>query len=132
LYICEIKFKSNAGGAMGWLVGKALRLAKGLTDFLVDFALLPGTNILGLAFVLAIGFLMTVFQIKRQSAAEGALVMLVGMLASGLDVGIRKLLGHQSVLEYDKGARFVYLPLWIWGLVWVVAGLVLVLWATIS
>jgi hypothetical protein len=81
-----------------------------------------GTNLLGLAVLLAAFGPVVAIIAWLPTAEKGPLVMLGGATSFVLDAGLRKALGHESLLEYDRGPRLVFMPLWLWGLLWIVVG----------
>src|SRR5437016_425637 len=100
----------------------ALEVGKALVEYLVDTMLVPGTNLCGLAlFVAAFSPVLVIHQ-QFPWLAEGLLTLLGGGLCFVFDAGLRKTLAHESWLEFDRGARVVFLPGWLMGLVWILVG----------
>src|SRR5262249_34490485 len=107
---------------MGSLVQSALRLAKAGLDFLVDLLVFPGTNGLGLTLFLTTFAPLAVAHARFPTVAAGVLTVAGGTVSLLLDVGLRRALRHESLLEYHRGGRLLYLPLWLWGLLWLLVG----------
>src|SRR5262245_32506320 len=101
------------------LLNHAVRLGRVILDFLVDLAVFPGTNFLGVVLFLVVGLGLSALQdeVRLRGVAE-LFIIAAGIICLGLDIGLRKALGHESILEYERGARLLFLPLWMWGVVW--------------
>jgi hypothetical protein len=63
---------------------------------------------------------------------KGVPELLGGLLCFAMDVGARKALKHQSLLNCDGGGRLLLIPLWIWGIWWIFLGLGKALWAMLT
>jgi hypothetical protein len=82
-----------------------------------------GFNLIGLAmFLLAIGA--GVWLARALGSSSQALVMLFGgALLAVLDLVVRSLRGV-SLLRGAGGGKMLFLPIWIWGVVWTVLGVI--------
>ena len=89
-------------------------------DFLADRVIGFGTNALGLLlFVLA--FLPFILISKRFPAVEEGLLNLGGgILVVALDIASRSLMGEETWVQ--RGGRFIFLPVWICGVIWILVG----------
>jgi hypothetical protein len=114
-----------AADFMGSLVRSVFRWGKAVLDGLVDLLVLPGTNGLGLALVLAVFVPLGMARARFPSIAEGVLIGAGGAISLLLDLGLRRALRHESLMEYHRGGRLVYLPVWIWGVLWLLVGAIL-------
>jgi uncharacterized membrane protein len=110
--------------------------------FMVETILAPaGTNFLGLAVVLA-AFLPLAFFIKKLGAnlegyMEGLVIFIAGGIVFGIDWSYRRLgprefyadesldrLKYEAMFDWNQGARLLFLPIWIWGVIWIIVGLI--------
>jgi hypothetical protein len=118
---------------MRWLARNVVRVGKALVDMcLSDTAWPIGTNLLGIAVFLAAFGPAVAIMLWLPTAKEGPLVMLGGAIGFALDAGLRKALGHESLLELDRRPRLVFMPLWLWGLLWILVGAIQSLWALLA
>lgn len=110
------------------LIHGILRLGAVVLHFLEHTILPVGTNCLGILLFMG-AFTPAIVMIELYPATERwILVVLGGVISLAIDAGLRKALGHESLLEFDRGPRMVFIPLWIWGLLWIVVGVVQKLW----
>jgi hypothetical protein len=91
----------------------------------IPFLGLIGTNLLGLllafAAFLPLGFLMQRFGAR----IEGVVTFLGGGIVFGADWIFRR--KFDILFEEKHGARLFYLPMWIWGIIWMVVGIIKVI-----
>jgi hypothetical protein len=88
-------------------------------DWLWD-SIAPGTNTSGLVILLACGLVLFEW---AGIVPEFLLVFLMAGSVFLADWLFRRLLGS-DFLDYERGARLAYLPLWIWAIIWFVVGIV--------
>jgi hypothetical protein len=97
---------------------------KWLINTLTD-SLLPGSNLLGfLVFLIVFGILAAVGGDWVNTPGEGLLNLVGGALCIGIDLGLRSLFKWLSLQQAEGGPRVVYLPLWVWGILWCISGVV--------
>ncbi len=109
-----------------------LRSGKVVFDICADTGWPIGTNMLGLAVFLAAFGPAAAIKAWLPSADTGLLVMLGGAISLALDAGLRKVQGDESSPEVDRGPRLVFMPLWLWGLLWILVGAIQALWALLT
>lgn len=107
--------------------------------FIVETIIAPmGTNLLGLALALIVFLPLGILIEKFGRRIEGIVNFIGGCLILGVDWFFRRpreFYAGQSLSELkwdilfdsERGARFVYLPMWIWGGIWMISGLILAL-----
>jgi hypothetical protein len=115
---------------MRLVLRSTLRLGKFLLGWLVETVTFPGTNLLGIVLLLSI--FLGLEAVFARLPNEGAKDMLMGITCFATDAGLRKALGHESILEFERGGRVLFLPLWIWGVAWMTIGFGRLLWALLA
>ena len=98
---------------------KLRRFLKALPEFLWH-GILPGTNFSGLLFFVAVAIIMIEW---RAALHDGVTTLIVGSVLFLIDWTFRGRLGA-DLFDYDRGARVAFLPMWIWGIIWMISGLV--------
>jgi hypothetical protein len=101
-------------------------------NFLLDPFFPIGTNTLGLVMIFAAYYAALTVEAMLPRVERGVLDMVCGVTCFTLDMGLRKVLKHESLLEGDRGGLFVYLPFWMWGLVAIFVGAGKVVWALLT
>jgi hypothetical protein len=108
--------------------------------FTIESILAPaGTNLLGLTLALAaflpLGFFLKKLGANIEGYVEGLVIFIGGCIVFGADWSYRRLgprefyadeslerLKYEALFDWKQGARFIYLPIWIWGVLWMIVG----------
>jgi hypothetical protein len=117
--------------------------------FIVETILAPaGTNLLGLTMAVIIFVPLGIFIQKLggriEGVIEGAASFIGGVLTFGIDWIYRHIGPHEfqaqemRLLKFDilfdlkKGGRILFLPVWIWGALCMISGIITVVWTLIK
>lgn len=117
--------------------------------FMVETLIAPaGTNLIGFTMAVVIFVPLGIFIQKLggriEGVIEGAVNFLGGVLTFGSDWIYRHIGPHEfhaqeaHLLKFDisfdlkKGGRIIYLPVWIWGVLWMISGIITVVWTLIK
>jgi hypothetical protein len=77
-----------------------------------------GVNLFGVAFLAAV---IGSVAAAMPSAPNGAATLVAGLGVFGADVAFRRWVLAESLID-DNGPELLYLPIWVWGILWTVVG----------
>jgi hypothetical protein len=124
--------EGRGGGWIRWLLGKVWWCGRALFKFLLDQCLPVGTNLLAILLIAAAYFFALAVEAMLPRTEKGVLDAVLGLTCLALDAGLRKAFLHESLLAFDKGGRLIYVPVWMWGVVWIFVGTGKVAWALLN
>ncbi len=100
---------------------KGVRLGRKVLECVAG-EILPGTNLGGFALFAVTWSPLLAIEKQFPAVAEWQWTLVGAVVCLVFDVGVRKILTHESLLEYRRGARVFFLPAWLMGLLWMLVG----------